>query len=931
MAVAGSLTYDTKIDTSGYKKGLDDLKGDTQSAFSQIRNIVASLGIADLISSAFDTLKGSIDSAMKRIDTMDQFTRVMTAMTGSAEKADKALASIKDTVTGTAYGLDVAAMSAQKFVTSGMQLDKSTEQVKIWADAVAFYGDGTNETFENVTDALAKMVSKGKVEMDQLNRLTDAGIPAVQIYADMVGKSIQEVQDDLSNGNISTQEFLDGLQTAFSEGTNRFASITNAAKEAGASWSATFDNMKAAVTRGMQSIIESIDDALSSNGLPTMREMIADIGSISEDALKEISKRMPNILKTIKNLVPLVEAVGIGFVSWQIGKIIQDLVSKIKNANKVVTVFNGLMSANPVALVASAVIGLTTALVVFRQRASEEIETIKTQTEELQNNIDARNELQETVAKNISSGLSELSYYQNLFNELTRITDENGRVKEGYEDRALFITSTLSEAMGMEIELVEGTIQNYQELSGTFDDIIAKKKGMVILNAQEEAYTEAIKKQAEVQATLGESYAEIQENKEKINELEKEYQELIKDPTATKEELANFQGRIINLKTTNVELQKEYDKAKQNYEQYAYDIASYEDNMAKYQEGKYDEMVYQTYEYVQKKKEADTTELENLQSQLESQKQVLDTLKEMKKKHNTDIYDDQIVSAEQQIEALKKSIEEQGAVVDAGNQELTEKWLAGVQNRLTELTGKQYEFQNAGNGTIQMYINGIASGEPIAMANVETFVNELLAKFDKNAEAEQAGKNNINSFGNGVNNSDLKSQITENTSKFAGDVVGKLDKSEEAKTCGVDILTGLNSGLSSESLRGTAIGSMVSLANNLVKSFNDSLIIKSPSKLFAKQASYIPAGVAKGIDDNIDMVTKAINKMDDEMVNKMKTAVAIETGNINANAKVSSAVANNSVIQINATFDGNVEMDKNKVGRIITPVVTKTIKVGGIR
>ena len=71
--------------------------------------------------------------------------------------------------------------------------------------------------------------------------------------------------------------------------------------------------------------------------------------------------------------------------------------------------------------------------------------------------------------------------------------------------------------------------------------------------------------------------------------------------------------------------------------------------------------------------------------------------------------------------------------------------------------------------------------------------------------------------------------------------------------------------------------------------------------------------------------------MDKEIVNKMKHAVAVETGNINAQAKVSSAVTNHSVIQINATFDGNVELDKNKVGRIITPVVTKTIKVGGIR
>ena len=44
MAVAGSLTYDTKIDKSGFEKGINNLKRSTGNAFSQIKNIVAGLG-----------------------------------------------------------------------------------------------------------------------------------------------------------------------------------------------------------------------------------------------------------------------------------------------------------------------------------------------------------------------------------------------------------------------------------------------------------------------------------------------------------------------------------------------------------------------------------------------------------------------------------------------------------------------------------------------------------------------------------------------------------------------------------------------------------------------------------------------------------------------------------------------------------------------
>src|SRR5699024_11728749 len=97
---------------------------------------------------------------------------------------------------------DVAAAGVQNFVTRGVEVDKATGYIAAWGDAVAFYGDGSNEQFAEVSDALSKMLTKGTVGMDQLNRLFDAGIPAVDIYADAVGMSASDVQEALSNGEI---------------------------------------------------------------------------------------------------------------------------------------------------------------------------------------------------------------------------------------------------------------------------------------------------------------------------------------------------------------------------------------------------------------------------------------------------------------------------------------------------------------------------------------------------------------------------------------------------------------------------------------------------------------------------------------------------------------------------------------------------------
>lgn len=139
--------------------------------------------------------------------------------------------------------------ATQNFVTRGMKIGTATAEVGKWADAVAFYGDGTNESLMTVTDALGKMLSKGTVEMEQLNRLTDNGINAVGIYAEATGQSTASVQDDLSNGVISAQDFITTVSTAFTEGTNGVMNIAGAAKEAGGTWATSIANAKAAIAK----------------------------------------------------------------------------------------------------------------------------------------------------------------------------------------------------------------------------------------------------------------------------------------------------------------------------------------------------------------------------------------------------------------------------------------------------------------------------------------------------------------------------------------------------------------------------------------------------------------------------------------------------------------------------------------------------------
>lgn len=259
-----------------------------QGGVSGAKSLVGALAGLSIVKSAIGAVKGQMDAAINRMDTMSNYSRTMTAITGSSDVATASLAKLKDMTKGTAYGLDTAASSVQNFVTRGMGTGDAVNQVKAWSDAVAFYGDGTNDSLREVTDALGKMMTKGKVEMDQLDRLTDRGIDAVGIYAKATGQSSSVVQSNLSKGTISAQDFINTVSGAFENGTNGVLNISGAAKKAGDTWATSIANAKAAVTRGLISVIDGVNEGLSNAGFGTILDGIKSFGSTAETVLNNV-------------------------------------------------------------------------------------------------------------------------------------------------------------------------------------------------------------------------------------------------------------------------------------------------------------------------------------------------------------------------------------------------------------------------------------------------------------------------------------------------------------------------------------------------------------------------------------------------------------------------------------------------------------------
>ena len=325
----GTIKVKLGLDDSEYKSGLSGAHKSAESFADKVKSTFVGATVFKAASKGWDLISGSIGKATARLDAMQKAKQVIGVLAGSSEKAAQVVNKLSDAVSDTAYGLDTASSSTQKLATSGLNLDKSTRMVKDMMDAISFYGDGTNETLTNTVDAIAKMNASGKISADQWQRLTDAGIPVLKIFAEKTGKSMEEVSDSFSKGEISAQEFNDVLMDALENGTETFPAVAGKAKEMAGSFATSFSNMAARIAIGIANIIEALNNFLTDSGLPNIQGMIAGFGSVIRNVLNWIAAELPKALNAVKDFfAPTAEAIKVA------AEKIQEAWNKVKDTVK---------------------------------------------------------------------------------------------------------------------------------------------------------------------------------------------------------------------------------------------------------------------------------------------------------------------------------------------------------------------------------------------------------------------------------------------------------------------------------------------------------------------------------------------------------------------------------------------------------------------
>lgn len=268
---------------------------------------------------------------------------------------------------------------------------------------------------------------------------------------------------------------------------------------------------------------------------------------------------------------------------------------------KAQTSLNTAMNANPIGVAvagATALLAVGTAIknVVTRETEAERehSQALKESAEAATENRKAAEERKQAYEELVESqntqaagDIAQLDRLRSLNNELNTIVDANGRVKAGEEDRAAFITSQLSSALGVEISMTDGVISNYQELQGEIQSLIQQKRVEAVMSAQQAKYEEAVANRAQVTA---EAYANLTAMKQaendvkresaELSQLELEYDQAVID--GNKRQVSILEERIKRQEEEVQSAKKAYEENKKAYEgntellaQYANDIDMY--------------------------------------------------------------------------------------------------------------------------------------------------------------------------------------------------------------------------------------------------------------------------------------------------------------------------------------------------------------------
>lgn len=165
-----------------------------------------------------------------------------------------------------------------------------------------------------------------------------------------------------------------------------------------------------------------------------------------------------------------------------------------KGATLATTALSAATALNPLGLIAAGAAAATAAIVSFTNEAErnfEKMNQLDETTQAIYDQTSAYNKLAEAAEENSKNAEQNAASAKHYWYEVQKLVDEQGNAK-GSADELNTAVARLNEVAGTNIEVINGQIQGYKDLSLTMDDYIERTKREAQMSYLKDSYGEAL-------------------------------------------------------------------------------------------------------------------------------------------------------------------------------------------------------------------------------------------------------------------------------------------------------------------------------------------------------------------------------------------------------------------------------------------------------
>lgn len=137
---------------------------------------------------------------------------------GSADKAEQMLKDLYDFAQGSPLPYQSYLVAGKQLVAMGVAASDVIPHLDKMTNAAIATGKGT-EGLDTLATAIGRMSSKGKIQLEELNRIIEMGVPAIKILGNAYGKTEEQIFEMMKDGELLTKEALPKLLNGMEKGT----------------------------------------------------------------------------------------------------------------------------------------------------------------------------------------------------------------------------------------------------------------------------------------------------------------------------------------------------------------------------------------------------------------------------------------------------------------------------------------------------------------------------------------------------------------------------------------------------------------------------------------------------------------------------------------------------------------------------------------